>query len=430
MKVVDSITGKNDNASFYIEFGKNRTTSINQQVIDWLEEQSFKKKAPSSRFGTIEIKGDSEGIEWDLRFEHQIDRSLNFKSTPEKSLSDALLHVKRLPDLREYNNEPRNFSTADYIQIGISFKEKGWIGEGKFPKGVFMAPKTIYENTNNPKIIDIPAFKDTKKQAEAAFIAAREWAKFRTMTVACSDYIIEQLEQERKDLSERHKKIPFNGDELYNLKELRRSRIERTIPLMLELLPDTRIQTGTTSLKSYYEPGFLEAVVALEMEKATSAQFGKKSNYLPVILAKGSPIEIISNPKIKNGYDAIMSFVINSYGDFKDKKIKEIIEKELQKYFDIKIQNDRYNLKIGLHIPDAYKIRAQINEGSQETYLHKQIRSLVDVLTETCKMSRLWEEVQMPVLKAASEGMVKAGKEAYFGRLEQNLRCLGINPKN
>ena len=394
-------------AQAYTDFGVQQLDVVNTQVSQWLERQSFADYAPSPQYGEMRVGGESrdwslgrdtpDRVEWNLRFHHQIDPGVGGPWS-QRNFSGGLVHVERLPSVSKYNSEPGLFSTEDYIRISISNGERGWVEKGDFPVGPGMSDGA-------------PAFIDTKRDAKAAFGAAREWAKFRTMAVASSGYILDKLKAEEENA---------RG---YNDEELMRSRSQESIRLMLELLPDTRTQTGPTALRHYYEPGILEATVALELERDLLPQFGRVDGGRSVYNIWGSPIEIIPVGDGRGKYDATLQVKIAPNWGVEDEKVNFILQRELQESSGDLFQtvSGRSELSARLHVPNAHKVRQAIQEGREDTFLHHRLKRLSEVVGGISSLCGSWKEEQMPVLRETQRAMMEAAKEEHFKRIRRAI---------
>jgi hypothetical protein len=406
----------------YTSFGKGQLKDVNRQLREWIRGQPFAQGAPNPQYGKLIISGESnptwrgkketDNLTWELRFKDQLERgsSKMLKGLDEGLLHMTLHHPERIPVNAQYNSAPRLFDTMNYIQIRVSNGERGWVETGSFPKNVHTAQEFIDEKDPLKGMVTVPVFTDIKRNAKEGFKFARDWAKFRTMAVACSKYIQDEFRQE------------FKGVTGYKEVELMRNRVKHSIPLMLSLLPDVKIRNGKTAIKPYYKPGVLEAVVALEIEKGINTHFAEKAGDTPIYLAKGFPIEIIPT-KTKEGYDAIIPLHLTlsgGYGFDKDEVVRDILENEMQKYFDVNMMSPS-DLNVRLHVPNAHKIYSAICEGANNTQLHSQLKSLLDISNDLSRSLKIWAKDKLPVLEEGHKAMVEGVKQKHFGDLEKTL---------
>jgi len=430
VSITNELITKNNisEAQTYSDFGKKQVQVVNEHLRKWLEQQSFASKAPDPQFGGMKIGGYfneeeyPDRLKWELKFNQKM-RESGANERHNKSLGDEILHIKRIPDMTQHNSTPDFFSTLDYIHFDVSNGEKGWISQGQFPVNTHIVNKAEMSDEGiMKKMIELAVFTDTVRDSKAGFSGAEYWAKYRTMAVACSDYIKEIFEKDLKEVEARIKKSNDNGDR-FNEKQLMRSRHEHTMALMLNLLPDTRVKNGPTALKSYYEPGVLETMAAWELEKGISSNFGRKSNNPPINYAHGLPIEIISTPG-KGAYDANISFELSMYFP-RYEPGKSIVLENLQRYFNIS-ESPSGILTVKMPIPNAQRVRANILDGKDNTSLYTDIRDLNDALREVYSETESWEREQLPVLKSAYEAGMEQGQRAHFGRLEGSLKWIKL----
>ena len=403
-------------ASVYSDFGAKQLLRVNYQVDSWLCKQAFMRgRQLKGVFSGLSISGVSDdpshkdSVQWELRFGDVLDARFGWLS-PMNALDNALLHVKRL--FKDIGNDvgPRVFTTANYIQIEVSDGKRGWVSDGLFPKGVQRKRGVRLGDCVVSGVAEDFMYTDTRKDAVAGFDAAREWAKFRTMAVSSSGYVIDKLKAEQKAV--------FGGG--IDAGNLIRSRIEAAVPLMLNFLPDTRLRSGAGSLRSYYEPGVLEGELALGLEKGIIPQYGGRTDS-PIYIIKGNPVNIISVPG-RDAYDANFSFDVSLVGGRggDDKVSRRIIQNQLEKYFSVDVISPS-KMRIGFYVPNAHKVGEKIVGGSDTTFLQLQANALVDSLGHVSNSLKSWDNEQMPVLKKGYDAMVETGKEVHFGRLEQSL---------
>ncbi|MDD5331280.1 MAG: hypothetical protein PHE43_00445 [Candidatus Nanoarchaeia archaeon] len=430
VKIIDNLSDKKKDcdAKNYGLFGAEQVHKINEEVFEWLNQQAFASEAPDPRFNQLEISGDSDAKDhrgkdepdtvcWELYFKEPLIKRL--KST----LGDKLLHIKRWPEIRAYNSEPDLLNTEDYIKISVSNTERGWVKKGLFPKNTHIDTETEFSDSMwNPKIKEIPfaVFTDIKRDAQAGFYAAKEWSKFRTMAIASSKYLIDILEEEEKEIQ----RIEDHSIRFRKNDSLRKKKGFVT-GLMLDLLPDTRIQKGIITLPEIYQPGILETITALELEKGTDEQrYGKCKT--PIYHINGVPIEIIPVPGKEIAYNAKISFTIHPSGGVVNHEIaKKTIEESLQRYFDV-ILTDKNDLKFSLLLENAQNIRSKISEGAENTPLHTNLRNIVEAISLVSETNGLWTKEQQPVLEEGYRAMVNAGMKKHFERIENNLPAITI----
>lgn len=411
----------------YSELGFEELVSINKRVDEWLQQQSFWDIAPQPHYSKLTISGSSEDkgfegkeipdrVEWDLRFADQLPDSIR-GGYIQTGLNHGLLHEKRARPRRELNSAPSIFSTSNYFQTKIGNNERGWVAKGTLPRNAWIGSKTIEVEPEGPfdlgiRSEQIPVYTDLERDAREGFRAAFEWAKFRTMAVACTQYATEMLRQEWSSLPKRK-----NHQENYNIRELMRFRSEETLPVIIGFLPDTENHQGPTALKPDYLPGVLETTVALELEKGMNSRMhGRKTHETPIYNIAPSPIEI--SPRI-NGYDATIPFRANIFGTA-DSEVRDQIQSELRKYFDVTVGEKPTDIYVRLHIPQADQVRTAILTGERKTELHKQTAALTESLNHVSNVMGLWDK-QLATMEAGYKGMVTSGRQHHLRGLEQPL---------
>lgn len=424
IKVVNELVEKRGltAAQVYTDFGLQQLSKVNAQTERWLAGQAFAEYAPSPLYNKMEVTGFSndrlhsigevsDKVEWELEFAYQLPDM--FKSSwTESAFHHGLLHIDQLPNLSKYNSAPGIFDTSDYIQISVFNGERGWVERGEFPTNVHVRKGSeIIEGERGfiPRLkkTETAVFTSIKRDAEAGFSAAREWAKFRTMALAASGYLFDRLRGEWEETTD------WNGERTM------RDRSERTFEVMLGLLPDTTIRSGPAALKRYYEPGILEATVALELERGISSNLGRDNRPRPFYGVKGSPIEVTNIPGKTLQYDAMISLNLPVRSFLDDEAVRGKLEREAGKYFDVTTNSKGLNVK--LHIPNAHEVRAAIAEGKEDTILHRQTRGLIEMTHSIALLSHSWTYEQVPVLEEGYKAMIEAGKAKHFERLEYAL---------
>lgn len=401
-------------AQSYLDFGLEQVDAINQRYDAWIALQSFAEDAIPSRFERMVVEGSSEQhdlhlkpytdhVTWDLRFPQDVKN---------KDLSNALLQEHRLPEMTTFNSAPRIFDTADYIHVRVENGERGWVKTGTFPETVHLGNEWI--NQHNPlegqRVIPIQT--SIRREALAGFEAAYQWQKFRAMAVSCADHIEAQLSIEWSNLTVKK----------YEDGENMRSRKETAYPFFVQMLPDTRLEEGPTALKSFYRPGALEGALALELEHATTRNFGSnRRESRPIYLMRGSPIEIT---KTEQGYDAVMKFMVQIHGyspkgDEETEPLKLAVQEQLQKHYTLTAENPTtYNITFLLK--DAHQVEESIITGAKDTELHKFTQRLIGSLTLTEEALSAWNK-GMPELSAQYDEMVRSARATYFNGLGERL---------
>ena len=392
----------------YAKFAAEQIRPVNRYLLEWLARQSFASYSPDPTYGEIKIEGSSnylgldmkpyqDCVSWSLRFNHKVKEPERRRhSLGPHILSDALLHIDRLPDVSRYNSGPRFFSTLDYIDVRVENGERGWVKQGIFPVGPHI------KGEENSQIL---AFTDTRRNAEVGFRAAIDWAKFRTMAIACSSYALDLLKREKIETWE-------DGEAF-------RYKMEKTITLMVQLFPDTRKRTGPSSLKPYYEPGILETTVAFMLGEDIDPNFGpRRKRRYPIHYTEGSPVEIFPRPGKKNEYDAVLPFRIALMSSVEGEEIGDVLERHLSKRLpdDFKISFKGNYMYVRLHVPEAHKTIVELKEN-KKTELQRKIGNLSQVLHEIDYLKQVWEEDQMPAIKQGYQGMVDAARQEHFGKI-------------
>ena len=401
----------------YTSFGKEQLERINTELSQWVAKQQFATQAPSKpSYGQLSVKlGINERglnreeypdhVEWDLRFEHKVPDGVS-EGWVNRSFSDGLLHTKRVSNLTEFNSAPTLFTTANYVHVRVGNGERGWVEKGLFPKNVHLGLETVEKEEDGlPGFVQIPVYTDIRRDALVGFNAALEWAKFRTMAVACKDNIYDALKFEWKAVSKD-----------YNERQLMRARTETAIPLMLSLLPDVRIESGDASLKPNYLPGILEAAVALEISNQVSPHHGTAPRR-PIGYMTGNPIQIIPTPGKSDEYDARIP--LNIHISAVEEAALPIYEKELRKYMNAKFVN-LSNLNVTLEVPKAHEVRKAILDGKKDTSLHTQLRALSEALYIIESNSGDWRPTH-DTIKIGYNAMIQKAQETHFGQVEQRL---------
>ncbi|MDP2749544.1 MAG: hypothetical protein Q8O89_01785 [Nanoarchaeota archaeon] len=402
----------------YLDFGLEQLQSINKRFDSWIAQQSFVNEG-GSQFGYIAVKGTSEGtnhkheecqdrIEWDLRF---LDGVTN------KALSDALLHEKRYPNITTFNSKPQIFDTADYIQIGVTNGERGWVKNGEFPANVRADfDYDVHKEDIHKPLPIIGIQTDVKREALAGFEAAYQWQCFRAMAVASSSFVEGQIDKEIKD------KI---GPQGLAFSDYLRSRTHNVYTLLVQLLPDNRLEEREpAALKSHYSPGTLEGALALELDHLIHHNFGERALHKerPIYIANGSPIEVITT---ENGYDALIKLNISAYGYSKDEDAKSAIEQQLKKYFNVELKENS-DIDFVLELKDAHLIEKAIKEGQTNTKIHKFARGLGDALRFVYEVSDKWYGEKAKDLETEYKRMVDEKKAAHFSGLKEMFSGLDL----
>ena len=403
----------------YVDFGREQVDAINERFETWLAQQAFGSRHEGSRFTNLTVSGDSEAarihslgevddkVEWDLRFSDQL---------KEGGLSDALLHIKRLPNVTTFNSKPGIFKTANYIQIRVGNGERGWVKEGLFPVNVHMVHDAVASGRepmkNHP---DIPAHTDIRREALAGFNAALYWQRFRAMAVASSGFMKIKLTNEAKGMSTR-------GSEGYDAQQHRRSRHLNVWPLYVEMLPDTRLDGGPKSLKPFYDPGTLEGTLALEIEHTMSHQFGikREGEVRPVFNIYGRPIEIVGDA---NNYDAVLKFQVQmcTYGNSEnDEAVTTAVQEQLEKHYSVNLRSST-TIDVAFELSNAGQVARSIRDGATDTKLHQFAKNFGDALRDTSDLLKDWYETEVPTLKREYETMVGTRRAAHFSELSTLL---------
>jgi len=435
-----------EKAGVYTDFGLKYLQPINYGIVSWVMQQSF-SKFPFSELPTdyvyrsMIVSGTSEhppisgsdivdSVQWDLSFSADGQKS---KDGVEKfpGFEDGLLHINnRTPDVASLNSAPNLFHPFGYFQIRVSNGERGWVKNGTFPKNVHErlhrdeSPNEVTLQ-NLPSLKKIPAYTDIKRDAIAGFNAAKDWAKYRAMAIASAGYLKQVLHQERETFKEHDPDWSHNFDAAKAYK----SRSSNAGELFLDLLPDVRVTKGATALRPYYEPGFLEGVFALELEKGLvdyNACFKHNDADRGISRVYGTPIQIISTAG-KGAYDA--RFVLNITprvgGSGKDENLAGIVNGILRPYANI-YADDSLNFKVIIDVPDAHKVVAAIKEGANDTYLHKEVESLNYIMAELSKKMNDWSTNVKPTIEAGYKSMLIGAQEEHFGELKQ---IMSYNPQ-
>ncbi len=308
------------------------------------------------------------------------------------------------------------------MQIGVSNGVAGWVKYGEFPRGVRTENFIKDYGMSIPTKLEsetIPIFTDVRRDAEAGFGAAGEWAKFRTMAVACSDFVLGSLKKEDKSFRDMPRESQEERNVKYNANELLRSRIEFVAPLMISLLPNTMLRNGQGTLRGYYKPGVLEGALALELEKGVNPNFGRTDEPRPISGIDGAPIDISPTGR-KGEYDALLRFRLHVYmpGLENNETAREVVQSNLEKYFNVGV-HDSSNIFFTMHIPKANRVYQELLQGANDTIIHKQSAAIIDAVREVSSSAKYWKDMQMPVLEQGYKAMVKAGISEHFGRLEQ-----------
>ncbi|MFA6461998.1 MAG: hypothetical protein WCV90_07070 [Candidatus Woesearchaeota archaeon] len=398
----------------YVDFGLEQVEAINQRYDAWIARQSFAEDAVPSRFERMVVEGSSEQhdfhlkpsvdhVTWDLRFPQKVKI---------KDLDNALLHEHRLPEMTTFNSAPRIFDTANYIQVRVENGERGWVKTGTFPENVHLGNEWINKDNVREGQRVIPIQTSIRREALAGFEAAYQWQKFRAMAVSCADHIGAQLAIEWGNLAAKKYK---DGENM-------RSRKDAAYPFFVQMLPDTRLEEGPTALKSFYRPGALEGALALELEQATTRNFGSnEGESRPIYLMRGSPIEIT---KTDQGYDAVMKFMVQIHGYFPKgdgeiEPLKLAVQEQLQKHYTLTAEDPTtYNMTFVLR--DAHLVDQAIRTGAKDTELHKFAKRLGNDLLLTEQALGTWHK-GMPGLKAQYDEMVSSARATYFNGLGERL---------
>jgi hypothetical protein len=310
------------------------------------------------------------------------------------------------------------FHPVNYFDVRVNCPQKGWVTQGGFPSKAHISARLKNPEAGELDLVAVPVFTDTRRDAEAGFMAAFDWAKFRTMAVACKDYIFEKLNEEGQ-------KLIGLGEKGYWPLQLFRSRVEATIPLMLGFFPDTRRVNGKTALRPYYTPGVLETTLALILQEGITPAYGNREGDYPIGSAKSFPAEIDVAVGKRQVYDMTFPVKLHTYFDStgKDETQKSLLTQALGKYFDIDF-TEVNNPVVRIHVKDAAKVREEILAGAQDTSLHSQTYALLGSLKQVNSLSRSWRDEQQPTLETGYKVMIEAGKRAHFGRLDRMLEYI------
>jgi len=408
------------NTKTYENLGIEELIDLNKNVDAWLKRQSFHDLAPLPHYSKLTIDGSSnqrgftsearpDSVEWDLRFAEQVPDEIG-GGYIQTGFNHGLLHIKRALPISELHSAPGTFSTANYFQLRVGNSQRGWVENGTLPKNTWIRNETEEVETNSPfdmgiRTKQVPVYTDIEDDAHEGFRVAFEWAKFRTMAVATTQYAVEKLKQESQ-------LVPKDN----NARQLMRSRSEESLLLIMGFLPDTENENSPAALNPGYLPGVLETTVALELEKSIRPMHGRKPHQTPIHHIDPSPIEI--HPK-SDGYDAIIPFKVGIYGT-KDSKVRDQIQSELRKYFDVTLNKNPSEINVRLYIPGADKVRDAILNGDDNTELHKQTTALNESLTHVSNVMGGWDK-QLDTLEAGYAGMVTSAREYHFQGLVQPL---------
>jgi hypothetical protein len=401
----------------YIKFGLEQTDLINVKFDSWLAQQTFARKCidshysnlvfdPQSEYCTFEGEKYPDKLEWQLSFAEEI-------KTNEDDLSAALLHEKRLPSIITFNSAPNIFDTANYVHVSVSNGERGWVKEGKFPVNVH-----IIENDENGTghLEKRPVHTDIQRDALTGFNAAYEWQKFRAMASASPDVLQNEISNKWNELHGKINTGKINGHEVH---DRMRSCMKTAYPILVGLLPDTRLENGPSSLKQFYFPGALEGTLAFELEDFVYQTFGFNPELKPIYNVKGNPIEITGNSK---KYEALMKLGLNVFGfNVNDwEKLKPIIERKLSKDYNVEFKSPN-EMEVIFQVENAQKIAEAIREGDLDTSFHKSIRNFGNALTNTTSLIKSWGEIAMPNLERRYERLIDLARVKFFQGLEKRI---------
>ncbi len=429
-----------DKAQAYTDFGLKYLQPLNYDVVSWVMQQSFARSLSeldaSYVYQSMIVSGTSEhppisgsdivdSVQWDLNFSAD---ALKSKDGAEKfpGFGDGLLHMNnRTPNVTSFNSAPGLFHPFGYFQIRVANGEHGWVKKGDFPKNVHKSLQHD-ESQNESTFRDlsplkkIPVYTDIKRDAIAGFNAAKDWAKYRAMALASVGYLKQVLHQER----ETYKQHNPNWNHDFDAAEAYKSRSKNAGRIFLDLLPDVRVTKGETALRPYYEPGFLEGVLASELERGLvdhNVRSARNNTDRGINSVYGTPIQIISTPG-KGAYDARFVFNIDPRGSSsgKDENLAGIVNGILRPYANIHA-DDSLKFNVIIDIPDAHKVVAAIKEGANDTYLHKEVESLNYIMAELSKKMNDWSSSVKPTIEAGYKSMLKGSQEKHFGEIAQGM---------
>lgn len=424
MKVTNKITGgkKNPPASTYSKFGMARAKKINEDVRAWKAKQAFADSDVSTDILELEISGTCNSKE----YQDSVQWQANFQKKPhddESILNKKALHEKRLPNTICHNSTPHNFlSNFGYIHFDVRNDEKGWVARGEFPKG----PGIVYDphgktGKDGISTIQVPAFIDIRRDAEAGFRAVKEWSKFRAMALASQDLLVQKIRDNFSALKGENGRIS-HADSCSH-----RGLVEYSTEIFLSLLPDVIKTSGESALKSFYMPGALEAAIALSLAKGTMPNFGGVDNpdERPISYSRGKPLEVISR---RNGaYDARARVTLHTFGGAgdEDEVVRKKVQSMLVPFFDIEATHaNEYALT--LDIKDAHKVADAIRGGATDTKVHQEIENVRDALIHVCSSLETWDSCVQPAIKATYDAAMKAGTDSHFDKhLGRDLRLAG-----
>jgi len=430
-----------EKAEVYTDLGLKYLQPLNYDIVFWVQQQSFahsiSELETSYVYQSMIVSGSSEhppisgsnindSVQWDLNF--SADGRKN-KDGAEKfpGFSDGLLHIKnRTPDVTSFNSAPDLFHPFGYFQIRVFNGERGWVKNGTLPKNVHKAlhrDESQNESTfqDLPPLKKIPVYTDIKRDAIAGFNAAKDWAKYRAMALASVGYLKQLLIKERASFKEHNPDWGHN----FNAADAYKSRSQNAGRLFLDLLPDVRTTKGATALRPYYEPGFLEGVLASELEKGLidyNLRSARDDTDRGISSVHGDPIQIISTQG-KGAYDARFVLNIDPRGSIsgKDENLAKIVTDILRPYVNI-YADDSLNFKVIIDVPEAHKVVAAIKEGANDTYLHIKVQSLNNILAEVSKKLNDWSTNVKPTIEAGYKSMLTGAQEKHFGELKQIIR--------
>jgi|GEM_PF-2921375 len=411
------VTVKNELSRFpttqtYVDFGLAQVERMNSRFREWVTNQTFASQAEESLVAEMVVRGSSESYDQEHKpYSDRVEWSLHFpKKVENKNLDHALLvepiHNKnRLPDGTTFNSAPQIFPVADYVGVSVYNGEQGWVKKGEFPVNVHLEMAQVNPDNIREGMKQIPVQTDIRREALARFEAAYQWQRFRAMAVSSVGYLEDYLKREWQNLPEKERN--------WEAGEWMRSRKQTAYEFWVAMLPDTRREEGPTALKSFYHPGALEAVLALELEKTVVPNFGGRRENRVLSSILGSPIEIIPTSA---GYDAFMKFrvtLLNSFDVDKDETLKPLVQELLGKHYTVEVQTPtQYNFTF--EIKDAHRVEEEIRNGSETSSLRTEASKLVDNLRIVYEALNQWHEQKMPALQADYETRVAIDKTNHF----------------
>lgn len=410
-------------AGAYTDFAQEHISLTNNAVSEWLEENKgflggdqF-KPGPFLYCG-VEIDGGYENHNFGSHTDDHLEFKLAFpKRRKELMIEDSItgLHVYRMnEELKavENNHGPNITGYFDSLNIWLSSDGSGWLTKGDFPEALYVKG-------------DEAVHSDMSREAIAGFRLAENWAKYRTIALAGSDFIEKPLRRERR-------RAGRDYEDAQRMRDLKENACEMYLLLVPSDVP--------APARKLYVPGAIEGTLALELEKGINGRMSSRNGPLiqiipePLEFGEGDNYSLRANLLLRPRYtfgDASISeeqklmaktFRCSLPNVPVEEKAEERrqLEELLGDYFPTEVQEDG-SVRITIDISDATEVTEQIIAGSTDTSLHKNAGEVVRVMTVLNDSAKDWYNFDKPLLRQQYEEMIALSRRSRFANAREKL---------